>query len=324
MSHGAQRSTRPEAAGLVIHGAERYDLLVALFTLGGERRFRRKMLQLAELQPGETVLDLGCGTGTLAIEAKRVVGKAGVVHGVDASPEMIARAQEKARSAQSEVIFTQAAAQMLPLADGSVDVVLSTLMLHHLPKKARPEIAREIRRVLKSGGRFLAVDFAKPVAAKRNLMDRFHRHGFIKLEDFIPELEAAGLNLVRNGEVGERNLHYVLASAGPNVIGVRDANIPDSTPSEACEHDQERNEKVSKHGHSRGLLIGLALAAALILVVMHAGLALTLYRMLAHMTLSPMLYTAIGALALIVVLSHLFGGRLIAHLVRARHLVRYW
>src|SRR3712207_4299905 len=92
------RKTGPETAGLVLHGATAryYDVMAWLMTLGRERKFREKLVDLARLRPGESVLDVGCGTGTLAIAAKRRVGPTGEVYGIDASPEMIVRASKKA------------------------------------------------------------------------------------------------------------------------------------------------------------------------------------------------------------------------------------
>src|SRR5215467_9211280 len=101
-------------SGLLLHKAAGYDLLVWLLTLGRTRAFREKMLSFAHLQPGQSVLDVGCGTGSLAITAKRQVGAGGNVHGVDASPEMIARARKKARKAGIEITFRNAYAQSLP------------------------------------------------------------------------------------------------------------------------------------------------------------------------------------------------------------------
>jgi ubiquinone/menaquinone biosynthesis C-methylase UbiE len=130
-----------------------------LLTLGREPAFREKLLQFARLHAGETVLDVGCGTGSLAIAAKRQVGSTGRVYGIDASAEMIARALKKARKAGVEIGFKNSPAQKLPFPDAQFDAVLSTMMLHHLPRKGREDCAREIRRVLKPGGRVLAVDF---------------------------------------------------------------------------------------------------------------------------------------------------------------------
>src|SRR5579859_367463 len=127
---------RPKPRGAVLHGARGYDLVVWLFTLGRERRFREKLLALAGLQEGESVLDVGCGTGTLALLAKERVGSA-VVTGIDASPQMVARAKRKAARAGAAVEFLEASADALPFPEARFDLVLSTLMLHHLGAEAR-------------------------------------------------------------------------------------------------------------------------------------------------------------------------------------------
>src|SRR6266542_5764472 len=125
----ADLNARAGATGRILHAAATYDLLVWLFTLGRERAFREKILRLARLEPGESVLDVGCGTGTLAITAKRLIGPTGAVYGIDASLEMLARAGKKARKAGLEVVFKNGLVQALPFADAQFDAVLSTVML---------------------------------------------------------------------------------------------------------------------------------------------------------------------------------------------------
>jgi ubiquinone/menaquinone biosynthesis C-methylase UbiE len=209
-----ERNEGLSRTGSVLHAAAGYDLLLWLITLGRERAFREQMLRLAHLEPGESVLDVGCGTGTLAIAAKLQVGTTGTVCGLDASPEMIARARKKARKAGVEVVFKKAFAQSLPFADGQFDVVQTTIMLHHLSRKAREELAVEIRRVLKPGGRVLAIDFGGPSARRRTFLDHFHhRHGHVEMKDIIAFLKEAGLNVIESGAVGMRDLHFVLAMA---------------------------------------------------------------------------------------------------------------
>lgn len=83
MADALEGKPHSRTPGLTLHSAGRYDLLVWFYTLGGERSFREKMLRLANLQPGETVLDVGCGTGTLALLAGRQVGPTGKVWGID-------------------------------------------------------------------------------------------------------------------------------------------------------------------------------------------------------------------------------------------------
>src|SRR5262245_10695416 len=168
-----EKNQTPGRAGAVLHAAAGYDLLVWLLTLGRERTFRERMLRLGHLEAGESVLDVGCGTGTLAIAAKRQVGTTGAVYGLDASPEMIARAEKKARKAGVEVAFKKAFAQSLPFPDAQFDVVLTTVMLHHLSRKARQQLAVEMRRVLKPGGRVLAIDFGGTARKRKRLLDHF-------------------------------------------------------------------------------------------------------------------------------------------------------
>jgi ubiquinone/menaquinone biosynthesis C-methylase UbiE len=194
---------RNAANGIVVHSAAGYDWLVWFVTFGREPAFREKLLRLARLGPGESVLDVGCGTGTLAIAARRVAGAAGRVYGIDASPEMIARAKRKATKAQA-----------LPFPDAQFDAVLATVMLHHLPSKVRAQAVVEMRRVLKPGGRVLVVDFGGNTAKKKSLLDHFHRrHGHVAQSDILTLLGEAGLKIIQSGAVGVRDLHFVLAVA---------------------------------------------------------------------------------------------------------------
>ena len=202
-----------KSPGLIIRWPARYDWLVWLLTLGRERAFREKLVALARLAPGEAVLDVGCGTGTLAITARRQVGPSGTVHGIDASPEMIARAERKARTADVEVAFKIGSAQNLPFADAQFDAVTLTVMLHHLPRKGREECAREVRRVLKPGGRALVVDFGGPTRKRKGILAHLHRHGHVAPGDLTILLNDAGLNIVEKGSIGISDLHYVLAVA---------------------------------------------------------------------------------------------------------------
>jgi ubiquinone/menaquinone biosynthesis C-methylase UbiE len=214
MTHTVRETEKSAMTGIVLHAAAGYDLFLWLFTLGRERAFREKMLGFAHLQPGESVLDVGCGTGTLAILAKRQGGPAGEVCGIDASPEMLDRARKKAKRAGVEVSFQNAFAQSLPYADARFDVVLSTVMLHHLPKPARAALAAEVRRVLKPGGRVLAIDFGGAAPARKSLLDHVHRrHGRIDFSEMIALFRDAGLSDVESGVVGMRDLQFVAAKA---------------------------------------------------------------------------------------------------------------
>ena len=197
----------------VMHSAAGYyDALVWALTLGRERALRERLVEAARLAPGEVVLDVGCGTGSLAIAAKRVVGATGAVHAVDAAPEMIARARTKAARRGVDVAFDTARAEALPFPDAHFDVVLGTLMLHHLPGPVRRAFAAEVRRVLKPGGRMLAVDFEAPAQHGRGLIAHFHRHGGLPMRDVVGLLEAAGLRVRETGALGMSDLHFALAT----------------------------------------------------------------------------------------------------------------
>ena len=203
-------ATVPATKGHLIHWATGYDLLLSALLLGRERRFRERLLALAHLQPGEAVLDIGCGTGTMAIVAKRQVGTAGRVCGLDASPEMIARAAKKAHRARMDVEFREGIVESLPYPDGHFDVVTSVLMLHHLPRSAREACAREVQRVLKPGGRVLAVDYGWS-AHHKSIIDRLHGVGGVASRDIVDLFAAAGLEVVENGPARMMNLHYAVA-----------------------------------------------------------------------------------------------------------------
>ena len=108
------------------------------------------------------------------------------------------------------VTFRQAVAEALPFPDSTFDAVLSTVMLHHLPRKARQQCVGEIRRVLKPGGRVLVVDFASS-EKQGSLIGHFHRHGHVELRDIITLLSDEGLATTESGAVGIRNLQFALA-----------------------------------------------------------------------------------------------------------------
>jgi ubiquinone/menaquinone biosynthesis C-methylase UbiE len=204
----------PTSAGLVIHSPIGYDVRFWMRTRGRERAFRERLVELARLAPGEAVLDVGCGTGGLALAAKRQVGEAGVVHGVEPSPAMLARARRRAARDGLSVAFHQAIAQELPLADGTFDAVACTLVLHQLPHDSWRRSLEEMRRVLRRpGGRLLLVDISTDGGRSTP-----HSHGHFDLERLAPLVADAGFEIAERGPVDFPlkhfdRLRYVLAVA---------------------------------------------------------------------------------------------------------------
>ena len=135
-----------------------YDPFVKL--LGGDVA-RRALLNQVALRPGQRVLDVGCGTGTLATLIKQLHPKVEVL-GLDPDPKALARARGKAQSAAVSVQFDQGFGDELPYPGASFDRVFSSFMFHHLPAEEKGSTLREIRRVLKTGGELRMMDFEGP------------------------------------------------------------------------------------------------------------------------------------------------------------------
>ena len=125
-------------------------------------RFQRALgplLRQAALQPGHRVLDIGCGTGTLAVMIKRA-HPAVLVFGVDPDPRALARAARKAGRAGVAVQFERGFGDALAHPDAAFDRVFSSMMFHHVPRAEKPGVLVEIHRVLAPGGRLEFLDFA--------------------------------------------------------------------------------------------------------------------------------------------------------------------
>ena len=134
-----------------------YDPITRLM---GVESVRRKVLDQVTFPSGARVLDVGCGTGTLASIIKRLHPAVDVV-GLDPDPKALARARKKAARAGLSITFDEGFSDHLPYADRSFDRVFSSLMFHHIPTDQKPNMLREVRRVLKPGGSCHLVDFSR-------------------------------------------------------------------------------------------------------------------------------------------------------------------
>ena len=136
--------------GQLGHMARYYDLIMALMTFGREKTFRQTTIRLAQLMPGDKVLEVRCGTGTFTLTAKVQVGSPGEVIGIDIAPEMVAVASHKATRKCVDVSFQVGSIENIPFPDNRFDVVICSFMIFHMPEDVRRKGFTEIYRVLKS------------------------------------------------------------------------------------------------------------------------------------------------------------------------------
>lgn len=178
-----------------------YDLAVALTSR--ENTFKSALLDNAGLAPGQRVLDVGCGTGTLACMAARRVPEL-ELHGLDGDPAILQRARRKALRQDAQVAFVPALSTSLPFPDGHFDQVVSTLFFHHLLAADKQCTLAEILRVLKPGGRLHIGDWGaaqdplmRAAFLVIQLIDGFRSTGDNVRGELPGMLESAGFTGVR-------------------------------------------------------------------------------------------------------------------------------
>jgi demethylmenaquinone methyltransferase/2-methoxy-6-polyprenyl-1,4-benzoquinol methylase/phosphoethanolamine N-methyltransferase len=142
--------------------ARYYDLITAFMTFGREKAFRQVTIKLARVMPGDKVLEVGCGTGTLTLAAKARVGSSGEVVGIDIAPEMVAAASRKTARKGIDISFRAGSIESIPFPDNRFDVVICSFMIFHMPDDVRGRGFKEVYRILKPGGHLFIVDFSLP------------------------------------------------------------------------------------------------------------------------------------------------------------------
>jgi SAM-dependent methyltransferase len=178
---------------------------------------------LADLQPGEIVLDLGSGAGLDAFVARRIVGAEGRVEGVDVTPEMVEKARVNANDlGYDNVHFHEGDIEDLPIEDARFDVALSNCVLNLVPDKARA--FNEMHRVLRAGGRFCISD----IVVQGDLPDTIRRSaelyagcvaGAMEREAYLGGLREAGFS-------------------GVEIVRERAVDVPDEVLAEAASTDE--------------------------------------------------------------------------------------
>ena len=169
---------------------------VANFTLGcGDA------VSLAKVQPGETVIDLGSGGGLECFIASKQAGEHGYVIGIDMTPEMLSKAwANAAKMKTSNVDFRYGFLEALPVQDNTADVIMSNCVINLSPDK--PQVFREMFRVLKAGGRIAVSD----VVAKGEMSDAMKQDmalwggcysGALDMDVYASQLRDAGFTHIK-------------------------------------------------------------------------------------------------------------------------------
>jgi ubiquinone/menaquinone biosynthesis C-methylase UbiE len=175
-----------------------------------EQVYKARLARQAAPAPGQRVLDLGCGTGTLTLLLERLAPGARV-HGLDGDPKALGLARRKRAAAGSRIPLVLGLADRLPYRDGSFDRVVSSLVFHHLTREEKLRALREAWRVLRPGGSLHVVDLGRPRSRLGRLLARPGRRG----ERLRPHLEGRFAELV--AEAGFRGAEECGHQAVPGV-----------------------------------------------------------------------------------------------------------
>jgi ubiquinone/menaquinone biosynthesis C-methylase UbiE len=171
-----------------------YDTYMRRITLGREDKLRNMTVELAQIKEGESILEIGCATGSLSLAAKRKTGESGKVAAIDLIEGMIEVSRDKTAKAGLDIDFQQGSIDKIPFIDQQFDAVLCSFMIFHMSEKVRNKGLEEISRVLKPGGRLLILDIAVPRNAPSQKILKFFL-GFMlrhELEELQTHLTSSG------------------------------------------------------------------------------------------------------------------------------------
>lgn len=175
-----------------------YDSYMRKITLGREQVLRESTVKLAQIKPGDSVLEVGCGTGTLTLAAKRQAGSSGHVYGIDILPGMVDYSRRKAAQAKEDITFQVGGIDDIPFPENQFDVVMCSFMIFHLEEDTRRKGIAEIYRVLKPKGRLLIVDLALPPQPVQRAIAKRLFGGMLQhdLHELLPIMESSGFSSI--------------------------------------------------------------------------------------------------------------------------------
>lgn len=201
-----------ETEGHTIHSwARYYDMVVGIISLGRERKFRQAALDLVDLEPGMQILDVGCGTGSLAIAAKQRIGNGGMVVGIDPSSNMVNLAQGKAEKERVEAAFQVGVIENIDFPEDQFDLVMSSLMMHHLPEELKMDGLQEVYRVLKPNGILLIIELDPGTLSLASLIHGHSSQLSAELENLRHHLESINFDSVESGNLKFKGFSYLKA-----------------------------------------------------------------------------------------------------------------
>ncbi len=203
--------------------APTYDTLMKRMTLGREQELREKTVSLAGVKPGDCLLEVGCGTGTLSLAAKHRAGPTGNVYGIDIIPLMIELSQQKAARAGADIHFQLGSISEIPFPADHFDVVMCSFMIFHMSESTREKGISEIHRVLRPQGRLLVLDGATPTKPLLRTIVKLMSRGELPpdLRQLRPLMEACGFSNVEVAPVDFRVLGFAPLAFVRGVAGKR-------------------------------------------------------------------------------------------------------